>query len=224
MTIPPPRLSTLLLPLEDGDRLTREEFERRYEAMPHVKKAELIEGVVHVPSPVRFEWHGEQHAQIETWLGVYAAMTPGVRIGDNSTIRLDKTNEPQPDVLLLIEPSRGGQARITESGYVEGAPELAVEVASSSASYDVHDKLNAYQRNGIREYVIWRVRDSELDWLVLRDGKYEPLVPDSSSLLRSTVFPGLWLDANALLRGDMAQVLAVLNQGIGSAEHQAFLA
>ena len=44
----PPRI----LPLEHGDHLTREEFERRYEAMPHVRKAELIEGVVYMPSPV----------------------------------------------------------------------------------------------------------------------------------------------------------------------------
>jgi Uma2 family endonuclease len=208
-----------LLPLENGDRLTRAEFERRYETMPHLKKAELIEGVVHVPAPVRQQWHGRPHGHLITWLGQYEAHTPGVEMGDNSTVRLDLDNEPQPDALLLIAPDRGGQTRIDADGYIAGAPELVAEVTSSSASYDLHTKLHVYRRNGVREYIVWRVLDQEVDWFVLRAGQYERVPLGSDGCLRSEVFAGLWLDPAALVRGDLARVLAVVQQGLASPEH-----
>src|SRR5438067_6966374 len=145
-------------PLESGDRLTRAEFERRYDAMPGLKKAELIEGVVHMPSPVTFRKHARPHLYLNGWLLHYLAATPGVDGGDNASLRLDLDNEPQPDGFLMILPSHGGQARIDEDDYVAGGPELVAEVASSSASYDLHAKLHVYRRNGVREYVVWRVR------------------------------------------------------------------
>jgi Uma2 family endonuclease len=208
-------------PLQAGDHLTRDEFERRYRAMPHVHRAELIEGVVYMPSPVSAADHGEPHFDLVTWLGVYRARTPHVRGGDNSTLRLDLDNEPQPDGYLRLVEEHGGQARLVD-GYVTGAPELVVEVAASSASYDLHEKLNAYRRNGVREYVVWRVWDEVIDWLVLRQGRYEPLAP-VDGVFRSEVFPGLWLDAAAVIRGDLARVLEVLQQGLASREHAEFI-
>jgi Uma2 family endonuclease len=210
-------------PLENGDRLTRAEFECRYEAMPHLKKAELIEGVVYVPSPIRLNRHSRPHVQMAGWLAAYEAATPGTLAGDNGTVRLDLDNEPQPDLLLLIDPAKGGQARISSDDYVEGAPELVAEIASSSVSYDFGAKLNAYRRNGVREYVVWRVLDREIDWFVLREGRYEPLSLDSG-LYKSEVFPGLWLDPAALSRGELAAVLKTLEKGLASPEHAAFCA
>lgn len=224
MTTPASRPTTAgVPPLENGDRLTRAEFERRYDAMPHLKKAELIEGVVHVPSPVRFHNHGGPHFDFVTWLGAYRASTPGVLGGDNSTARLDLDNEPQPDATLLIDPAWGGQASVSADDYIEGAPELVGEVAASSASYDLHTKLTVYRRNGVREYVVWRVLDHTVDWFVLRNGQFVPLPPDGA-LLKSEVFPGLWLDSAALIRGDMAAVFQVALQGIATPEHAAFVA
>jgi Uma2 family endonuclease len=214
----------MIPPLENGDRLSRAEFERRYEAMPHLKKAELIEGVVYVPSPVRHRFHGEPHSYVMGWLVLYKAHTPGVQVSDNSTVRLDLDNEPQPDALLLIAPERGGQTHLSEDGYIEGAPELVMEVASSSASYDLHAKLHVYRRNGVQEYVVWRVLDEEVDWFVLREGQYERLQPDSDGLFRSEVFGGLWLDPAALVREDLATVLTTVQQGLASSEHAAFVA
>jgi Uma2 family endonuclease len=211
-------------PLENGDRLTRHEFERRYEAMPHLKKAELIEGVVYVASPVRHKYHGRQHRHLLTWLGVYEAGTPGVEGGASSTVRLDPKNEPQPDCVFFILPEHGGQVQIDEDGYIQGAPDLVAEVTASTASYDLHDKLEAYRRNGVREYVVCRVFDRQVDWFVLREGRYEPLAPAPDGSLRSTVFPGLWLDPAALLRGDLAAVLALVQQGLASPEHAEFVA
>ena len=211
-----------VLPLENGDMLTRAEFEHRYEAMPHLKKAELIEGVVYVPSPVRHSYHGHPQTHLISWLGHYEAGTPGVEAGDNSTVRLDLDNEPQPDVLLFIDPACGGQAHIDADGYIEGAPELVAEVAASSASYDLHAKLRVYRRNGVREYIVWRVLEREIDWFVLRAGQYERFSLDAEGLYRSEVFPGLWLDPVALLRGDLATVLAVVQRGLASPEHAAF--
>jgi len=212
-----------LPPLEPGDRLTREEFERRYDAMPNLKKAELIEGVVYMPSPVRQRRHGQPHVDILTWLGTYRAATPGVGAGDNSTIRLDDDNEPQPDALLFIDPARGGQARISDDDYIEGAPELVAEVAASSVSFDLHTKRNVYRRFGVREYVVWRVLDGEIDWFVLRQTQYDRLLSDGQGLLRSEIFPGLWLAPAALVNGDMASVLRVLQQGTATPEHADFV-
>jgi Uma2 family endonuclease len=209
--------------LEPGDRLTRAEFERRYEAMPEIKKAELIEGVVHMPSPVRMDGHGEQHANILGWLVVYASATAGVRPADNSTVNLDNDNVPQPDALLMIEPALGGQAKIDERGYIQGAPELVAEVASSSVSIDLNDKLRVYRRNGVREYIAWRVLDRAIDWFALREGVYAQLPHAEESIVRSEVFPGLWLNVNAMLEGKLDAVLSALHQGMKSAEHKQFV-
>ena len=224
LAMPPVALEHGVPPLENGDRLTRAEFERRYAAMPHLKKAELIEGVVYVPSPVRYRHHGAPHALLIGWLVQYAAGTPGVGVSDNSTVRLDLDNEPQPDALLLIDPACGGQTHFSSDDYIEGSPELVAEVASSSVSYDLHAKLHAYRRNGVREYIVWRVLEQAIDWFVLRAGQYEPLPVDANGLLRSEVFPGLWLDPAALVQGEMAIVLAIVQQRLGSPEHATFVA
>jgi Putative restriction endonuclease len=153
-------------PLENGDQLTRDEFERRYAAMPEVKKAELIEGVVYMGSPVRADGHGEQHLDLVTLFGVYKIATPGVRAADNATVRLDLDNEPQPDAALYVDPACGGQCRLTD-GYITNGPELVGEIASSSVSIDLGIKFHVYRRNGVREYIVWRVRDRAIDWFIL---------------------------------------------------------
>ncbi|MCI0523918.1 MAG: Uma2 family endonuclease [Acidobacteria bacterium] len=210
-------------PLENGDYLTRDEFERRYNAMPKAIKAELIEGRVYMSSPVRYRSHGFPDRNLNTWLGVYSAFTPGVSGANNTTVRLDQPNEPQPDGLLIIDELLGGQATISQDDYLEGAPELVVEVAASSATHDLRDKKEAYRRNGVREYVVWSVYDQQLKWFRLEAGQYVPLEPDEDGIIRSRVFPGLWLDVTALLNDDMAKVLAVLQQGLASPEHGEFI-
>jgi Uma2 family endonuclease len=211
-------------PLENGDRLTRAEFERRYDAMPHLKKAELLEGVVHMPSPVRWNQHATPHFNIITWMGVYCAATPGTSGGDNGSVRLDMENEPQPDGALIILPSHGGRATISADDYIEGAPEMAAEVSASTSSLDLGTKLAIYRRNQVQEYVVWRVLDRAVDWFVLRQDQFDRLVPDNAGIYRSEVFPGLWLDAGALTQFNLAGVLQVLQQGLATPEHAAFVA
>lgn len=210
--------------LEPGDRLTRAEFERRYDAMPELKKAELIEGVVYMPSPVRMDVHGAPQADLLTWLGTYRSATPGVNAGDNATLELDNDNMPQPDGLLIVDTACGGQAKIDSKGYIDGAPELVAEIASSSVSIDMHDKFKVYRRSGVREYVVWRVLDRAIDWFILREGRYAPLTAGDDGILRSEVFPGLWLNAPAMLEGKLDVVLAILQQGIATQEHLEFVA
>jgi Uma2 family endonuclease len=219
----PSDFPTYIPPLESGDRLTRPEFERRYNAMPNLKKAELIEGVVYVASPLRFEPHAEPHGNLMGWLWSYKVVTPGVRLGDNPTVRLDLDNEPQPDAILLIDSACGGQSYLGADGYVEGAPELVAEVAASSATKDLYDKKRAYRRNGIQEYIVWQVFESTVSWFSLQNGEYVALIPDAAGIIQSQVFPGLWLDVSALVTGNMPQVLSVLQQGLSSVEHQAFV-
>jgi Uma2 family endonuclease len=211
-------------PLETGDHLTRGEFERRYDAMPLVNKAELIEGVVFMPSPVRLQHHGKPHADFFGWLVMYRAGTVGVSVGDNSTVRLDLENEPQPDALAIVEPEFGGQVVISPDDYIEGSPDLVGEIASSTASFDLHTKLRVYRRNRVQEYLVWRVLDKAIDWFALHGTDYDRLPLGSDGILRSEVFPGLWLDPSAMIRSDLARVLEVLQQGLASPEHTAFVA
>lgn len=225
MTTFSPRQQTIAIPpLENGDRLSRSEFERRYSAMPEVKKAELIEGVVYMASPLRHQPHGKPHFRLITWLGVYEAMTPtAIDGGDNSTVRLDRDNEPQPDVLLRLDNQSGGRSKIDSDGYISGAPELIVEIAASTASNDLGDKLRSYRRNGVQEYIVWQVFEQKIDWFYLQEDEYVNLPTGDDGITRSQVFPGLWLHKNALIAGDMQQVIGVLQQGLTSPEHQAFI-
>lgn len=213
--------ATQILPLENGDRLSRIEFERRYTAMPKLKKAELIEGVVYIGSPVRAKGHGEPHAAIMAILSAYLIATPGVDIGNNSTVRLDSDNEPQPDVLLRIE--SGGRSIVSDDDYIEGAPELIVEIAASSAAYDLYDKKQVYRRNGVQEYLVWQVFDRKVDWFSLTEGEYVPLQPDENGVVKSLVFPGLWLAVPSLLAGEIVNAIAVLQSGLNSSEHAQFI-
>lgn len=220
---PSPQYPRSTPPLENGDRLTRHEFERRYEADPRIKKAELIEGVVYVASPLRFASHAEPHAQLVAWLSIYQINTPGLRLGIEPTLQLDADNEPQPDGVLLMPEKAGGQSRFTEDDYVEGAPELVAEIAASSTAIDLHAKKNAYRRSGIREYIVWQIFEKKLDWSSLREGQYVSLQADAAGIVQSQIFPGLWLAVPALLQGEMQQVLVVLQQGLSSEEHRAFV-
>lgn len=217
-----PSVSTLPR-LKNGDRLTRFEFERRYQAMPGIKKAELIEGKVYMPSPVHANAHARPQNIIAGWLLTYDAHTPGVLSYDNATVQLDLDNEPQPDALLRIDEACGGQSRINDDDYIEGAPELVVEVAHSSAAYDLHDKKRAYRRNGVQEYVVWQMEEARLDWFRLKDGAYTTQSPDENGCLHSTAFPGLVLDGEALLDENPAAVLTRLNEALGSETHRNFV-
>ena len=149
--------------LESGDRLTRDEFHRRYCLRPDIRKAELINGVVYVPSPARWGKHGEYQSIVILWLGMYATDRPELGIGDNDTVFLTGGHEVQPDAFLFRLTGPDASARVTEDSYIEGAPELVVEVAASSVSYDLHDKKDAYRQAGVPEYVVWRALDEQID-------------------------------------------------------------
>ena len=220
---PPHKVKLLPVPpLESGDRLSRSEFERRYEAMPHINKAELIEGVVYMPSPVHFATHGQPHAHVIGWLAVYCAATPGVQLADNATVLLDVDNEVQPDALLRLEENKGGQSHINRKDYITGAPELVVEIAASSASIDLHEKKHVYRRTGVQEYIVWQIYDGRITWFMLDEGEYKEVTADEQGFIRSRVFPGLWLAVEEMLGGDLTAVLATVQQGIQSVEHTEF--
>ncbi len=220
MVLQQPLRSIPMPPLENGDRLTRAEFERRYAATPETFKAELIEGVVYVASPVRV-FHGNPHFNLITWLGVYATATPGVSGSDNATTRLDLDNEPQPDALLRIE--TGGTSTISTDGYIEGAPELVAEIATSSAAVDLGAKKNAYRRNGVQEYLVWQTFENRFSWFRLEAEDFVVIEPDADGIIRSRAFPGLWLVVPALLQGRMIEVLNELQAGIADPDHRAFV-
>ena len=209
-------------PLEAGDHLDQPAFHERYEAMPPAFRAELIGGVVLVPSPLS-QGHGFYHALVMAWLVNYWIATPGTKTGDNMTTILGETSEPQPDGALLIDPASGGQTALPEDGYLTGPPELIVEVASSSASIDLHAKRRDYEQAGVLEYVVVVLRQGIIWWFVLQDGTYQEIFADADGIFRSRAFPGLWLHANALLQLDGVTVMDVLRQGLVTPEHAAFV-
>jgi len=194
--------------LQAGDVLGRREFERRYSAMPALKKAELIEGIVYMASPVRADVHGIPHVDLATLLRVYATKHPGLTVADNATVRLDTLNEPQPDILMMRE---NGQARVDADGYISGAPELVAEIAASSVSYDLHQKKRAYLRAGVLEYVVWLAEENRIVWWQLKDDEFVEIPPNADGLLESATFPGLVIDCPALIGGDLATALAKLS-------------
>ncbi len=207
-------------PLWPGQRLTRDEFLRRWEALPEVKRAELIGGLVYMASPVTAD-HARRDSLLITWLGVYAASTPGCKAGNNCTwIMLDSA--PQPDADLTIAPESGGQSGL-DGRYCTGAPELAVEVSMSTPGYDFGAKLALYQRAGVREYLTVALNPPRITWRAWTADGYVQIPPDAGGILRSRVFPGLWLDVEAALASDSAKTLATLQRGIESPEHAAFV-
>jgi Uma2 family endonuclease len=214
--------SNYLPPLRNGDRLTSAEFERRYHAIPDLKKAELIDGIVYVNEPSTM-WHGQAHADITGWLGFYRMGTPHLICSVLGTVRLDRKNQVQPDVHLRIAAKCGGQSRVDEDGFVEGAPELIAEVTYSEVSYDLHEKLEVYRRSGVREYVVWRLEDEAIDWFTLRDGQFVQLNPCPNGLLRSEIFPGLWLDPADLIRGNLGSLYEIVKKGQATPEHETFV-
>src|SRR5207249_474270 len=209
-------------PLLNGDHLAVPEFERRYWAMPEIKKAELIEGIV-VMSPPISNTHGESHGTTIYLLKTYAQATPGVSCGSNTSVRLDGKNEYQPDALLRIESGKLAHSKVAPDGLLEGGPELVAEIAVSSAAYDLHEKMAVYQRCLVTEYFVWQVMDSQIHWFALEQGDYVELEPRSDGVIRSRIFPGLWLEVRALLAADEDKVSRVLEKGLRSAGHASFV-
>ena len=195
--------------LDSGDRLSREEFHRRYEARPDIKKAELVEGVVYVSSPLS-RYHSGPDTGMIGWLFTFALRHPELRVDNNITVFLDAKTEVQPDACLWREVPGG--PLYNDEGYVGGAPQHVVEVAASSASYDLHDKLRAYLRNGVLEYIVWRVFDRTIDWFRLRAGQYVRIEPDEHGIIESETFPGLRLNVGKMIDGDYAGVVAELER------------
>ena len=221
LTRPPSKESTLP-PLEPGDHLDQETFHRRYEAMPEDFRAELIGGIVFMPSPVSRP-HGRTHSLVIRWLGAYEDATPGVEVLDNATNILDEESEPQPDSCLFILPEKGGQVRDV-GGYVTGAPEWMGEIAYSTDAIDLHLKKGDYERAGVKEYTVVALRQAKVFWFIARRGKFKELALGRDGVFRSEVLPGLWLDPGALLRHDSRRLLAVLRHGLATPEHAAFVA
>ena len=215
---------SLIEPLRHGEHLTRPEFERRYEASPHIKNAELIDGTVYVTTAVPCKGHAEPHARLMGWLGYYAAFRAEAFVANGATVRLDNENAPQPDAVLMLKSDCGGRARISQDDVLEGPPELVAEVFSKDDSVELMArKRSLYQRHGVREYIVLLPHNNRLDWFVLEEDIYSLPLPDEDGVIRSRIFPGLWLAVEAMLSDDMPQVVAMVQEGLASPEHQAFV-
>ena len=214
-------VTTRIQPLRDGDRLTRDEFLRRWDAMPDLKHAELIDGVVQMASPV-LKPHALYHTAFAAWIWNYAVITPGCEGGLEGTWLMSGRDVPQPDAALRILPEYGGQSRLKHD-YAVGAPELIVEVSESSFVKDSGSKLRLYERAGVLEYIIVRPGKRQAIWRELTEGEYREVAPDADGVLRSRVFPGLWLDTAALANGDWEVFGATCRRGHESAGHAAFV-
>jgi Uma2 family endonuclease len=206
--------------LHTGDRMTREEFHRLYEQTPPDFRAELIGGIVYVSSPMKRR-HGTNDLPLGTLFFAYEGCTPGVESGDNTTVLLGEGGEPQPDLFLRILPGFGGQSQTTDDDYVLGPPELTTEISHSSRAIDLHAKREDYQRYGVLEYLVLCLSERQLRWFDLRNDR--ELQPDSDGVYRIRSFPGLWIDAEAVLTKDYRRMMGILEQGLATPEHAAFI-
>jgi len=205
--------------LVTGEQMNVAEFLRRWDELPDLKNAELIDGVVHVSSPLSYE-HGKRDTLVHLWLAYYAQATPGCEAGNNSTwLMLDSA--PQPDAYLRILPAYGGQSSDGKL-YTVGAPELAVEICLTSTEVDFGPKRKLYQRAGVREYITIETFTKRIVWRALVDGVYIAREAQNG-ILRSEVFPGLRLDVAAFWANDRAKMLAALNVGLASQDHRNFV-
>jgi len=209
--------------LVHGQHLDQPTFHERYEAMPPDTRAELVGGIVYMPSPLSID-HGEEDNNVSGWLFYYKVFTPGVSGANDATVKLDPRGEPQPDCQLRIPKELGGQSYVDQEGYVAGAPELIVEVARSSRDYDLKQKKADYERAGVCEYVVVQLEPDRIHWFIRRRGRFRKLPPGPDGIYRSEIFPGLWLDPQALYGKDLVRLLKVLDEGLATPEHVAFLA
>jgi Uma2 family endonuclease len=217
-----PRLKDRRQPIPEihnGDRMSQPEFHRLYEQMPEDFRAELIGGIVHVPSPLRRP-HSSAHGYLGALLVAYEGHTPGVEAGNNATIILGEEGEPQPDLYLRILTECGGQSEVTADDYVQGAPEFLAEIAHSSQAVDLNAKKGDYARYGVLEYLVLSLKERRLHWFDLRAGKERKAGRDG--IYRIHTFPGLWIDGPALLGKDYQKMMTTLDQGLATPEHAAF--
>lgn len=205
---------------EPGDRLSREEFLALWEQMPNLKSAELIDGVVYMPSPVSYG-HSKHHGDMQMLLSIYAARTRVCRASTEATW-LMLNSAPQPDVAMRLFPEFGGRTD-TSGELASGAPELIAEICKSSRSYDLGPKLALYQQAGVCEYITVLMKERRIEWRRLEEGSYRLLSRDTSGVFRSVEFPGLWIDEGAFWAEASDRLLAVLDAGLASAECAAFL-
>ena len=208
--------------LVDGEQLDRATFHERYAAMPEATRAELIGGVVYMASPLGLG-HGRSNVPVVVWLSYYSELTAGTEVLDNASVFFEDYGEPQPDVVLRILPENGGRTRDEGNYYAEG-PELIVEVSDSTLKKDLGPKLADYERAGVPEYIVLGVDPPAVRWHHRVDGRLVEIGPDPDGFYRSKVFPGLWLDPRALLSGDTRRLREVVDQGVATDDHAAFVA
>lgn len=210
-------------PFENGDRMDQKTFHALYLQTPKGFRAELIGGIVHVPSPTSAR-HARPQRMFCQWLGEYSDNTPGTDAFDNITSVMSEASEPQPDLSLIVLPEAGGQTRLTPEEYLQGAPELAVEISNTTATIDLNAKMRDYERYGVREYLVVIMREREVRWFARRKDRFAPMKPDADGVLRSKVFPGLWLDTAGVFDRGARRLLVTLRKGLASPEHTKFVA
>jgi hypothetical protein len=199
-------------PLESGDVLDAAEYWRRYGAAPEKVKAERINRKVYIMSPLRAVHHGNPHFLLAQWIGHYAMHHPTLVGSDNATVRLNADNDPQPDLCLL---RINGQTHFDNDGYIIGAPEMIVEIAGSSASYDFTEKRDVYEAAGVGEYLVFETIEGRIAWWRSETGRFAEILPEDG-IYKSVLFPGLWLDAEALRSANPLKLIQTLQQGIES--------
>jgi Uma2 family endonuclease len=209
--------------LHAGDHLPQREFHRRYEAYPDPSaRFELIGGIVYMMTPAGYD-HSKGDYCITGLVFQYERATRGVEGGQNVTVILGESSEPQPDNILMVRADYGGRARIRGKAtrYIVGPPELVFEVAHSSLSIDLYEKRRDYGEGGVLEYLVLDVQRGQVHWFDLRTDEAVTIAADG--VVRSLVFPGLWIDTAALLAREINRLADCLDRGLASPEHKRFV-
>ena len=227
MTAKPPRMKIIpqryVPPFENGDRMDQPTFHALYETTPPGFKAELVGGVVYMASPVSVN-HGRPHRVLTSWIDAYAQHTEGTEWFSDLTIILADSNEPQPDLTLILLPEFGGFTQENDRGFLVGPPELVIEVAVSTAAIDLNAKRHDYYLYGVQEYLVVEVKTQTVHWFKRGKSAFQVLKPAADGSIRSKQFPGLWLNPDAVFERSPKALLETLHLGIASPEHAKFIA
>ena len=210
--------------LRDGERIPPDEFRRRcgvLEAVGVDFRVEYVNGVVRMMPPPNFAGHTHPIRVMQGLLSAYTRQTPGVIDYTESgvTLPVEETSaDVSPDLCLVVQPGRGGQMSVDDAGYFVGPPELVVEVANSSLSYDLGEKRDLYEAAGVQEYLVHATRERRL-LMMRRDGdRFRTVMPDADGVLASRIFPGLVFDTAAIIADDIAAAEATLDRVMQSPE------
>jgi Uma2 family endonuclease len=187
-------------------------FEKFYEIVEENVKADLLDGKIIRDSPA-IPRHSHVVTRLGRLIGDFAEKFDiGEVFGATASVRLSKYQGPEPDVFFI----RKSRLRIMGEKYIDGPPDLCVEVISkSSRKIDRGRKFVLYAEHGVKEYWIVDPLRNTVEFYENHDGAWVEIKPDERGRLHSKVLPGFWFNPKWLSKDLLPPVSEMLQEILG---------